>query len=79
MQKYNILIIIANIINKGLLQGVYPNLWKLETVTPVPKSYPPEELSQLRKISGLFNFSKITDKILGEYLAKDMTATKDIS
>ena len=36
-----------------------------------------EELSQLRKISGLVNFSKITDKVLAEYLAEDMGLTRD--
>ena len=70
---------LANIINEGLIQGVYPKLWKFETITPAPKVYPAEELSQLRKISGLLNFSKITDKILAEYLAEDMAPTRDKS
>ena len=53
---------LANIINECFLQGVYPDLWKLETVTPAPKVHPVEQLSQLRKISGLLNFSKVTKK-----------------
>ena len=60
-----------------MIQGVYPKLWKIEIVTPVPKVYPAEKLSQLRKISGLVNFSKITDKILAEYLASDMALAGD--
>ena len=70
---------LANIVNEGFLQGVYPNLWKLETVTPAPKVYPAEELSQLRKISGLLNFSKIADKIVAEFLIEDMAETRDKS
>ena len=70
---------LANIINESLIQGVYPKLWKVETVTPVPKLYPAEKLTDLRKISGLINFSKITDKILAEYLAEDMVMTRDSS
>ena len=49
--------------------------WKFETITPAPTVYPVEELSQLRKISGLLNFSKIMDKILAE----DMAMTRDRS
>ena len=46
-------------------------------MTPVPKVYPPENLSDLRKISGLFNLSKITDKIIAEIIAEDMSSTRD--
>jgi hypothetical protein len=48
-----------------------------ESVTPAPKMFPPEKLKDLRKISGLLNFSKITDKIIGEYLIEDMADTRD--
>ena len=43
---------IAHIVNYCFSQGIYPNLWKLEFVTPVPKIFPPEKISDLRKISG---------------------------
>ena len=52
-------------------------MWKLEHVTPVPKVFPPEQLKDLRKISGLLNFSKITDKIVGEYIIEDMKPSRD--
>ena len=57
--------------------GVYPNLYKLENVTPVPKIFPPENLKDLRKISGLFNFSKIMDKVIGELMIEDMSPKRD--
>ena len=59
--------------------GIYPNLWKIENVTPVPKVFPPEKLKDLRKISGLLNFSKITDKAIAELLADDMSKKRDKS
>ena len=70
---------LSNIINESLLQGVYPKIWKMEVVTPVPKVHPAEKLTQLRKISGLVNFSKVTDKIIAEYLAEDMASSRDMS
>ena len=70
---------LAHFVNFCLKAGVYPNLFKLESVTPVPKVFPPEKLKDLRKISGLLNFSKITDKIIGELLIEDMSATRDPS
>ena len=59
--------------------GEYPNLWKLETVTPVPKKYPPETPEQLRKISGTLNFSKIFEKFLAEAIVLDMAPNSDPS
>ena len=40
---------------------------------------PPEKLKDLRKISGLLNFSKITDKILAEFISEDMKHSRDKS
>ena len=47
---------LSHLINSCMSTGTYPNLWKVETVTPVPKIFPPEQLKDLRKISGLINF-----------------------
>ena len=68
---------LSHIISFCMKNGVYPNLWKIESVTPVPKSFPAEKLKDLRKISGLLNCSKITDKIIGEMVIKDMKPTRD--
>ena len=70
---------LAHIINSCFTLGQYPAIWKVEHVTPVPKVLPPEKLKDLRKISGLLNFSKITDKILAQYIAEDMEHTRDKS
>ena len=63
---------LAHLINHCFSQGTYPKLWKMEFVTPVPKVFPPEKIKDLRKISGLMNFSKITDKVIAEYISEDI-------
>ena len=68
---------LCHIINSCLQDGVYPEIWKCEIITPVPKVQPPEKMEHLRKIAGLMNFSKVMDKILAEYLIKDMAPTCD--
>ena len=68
---------LAHILNFGLNIGQYPLIWKFETITPVPKVYPPESISQLRKISGLKNFAKICHSFLGEFITTDMLPNTD--
>ena len=70
---------LTHMVNSCLSGGIYPNLWKVENVTPVPKVFPPEKLKDLRKISGLLNFSKITDKVIADLLAEDMFEKRDKS
>ena len=70
---------LSHIISFCIKEGTYPNLWKLETVTPVPKIFPPEKIKDLRKISGLINCSKVADKIIGEMIAEDMEPSRDPS
>ena len=68
---------LAHILNFGLSIGQYPLIWKFETITPVPKVYPPESINQVRKISGLKNFAKICDSFLGEFITTDMLPNTD--
>ena len=70
---------ISHLVSSCLSVGLYPNLWKVEYVTPVPKIYPPEKLKDLRKISGLLNLSKIADKAIAELLTEDMKEKRDKS
>ena len=69
----------ADILNCMVRRGEFPDIWKLEMVTPVPKVYPPASVNDLMKISGLKNFSKIAEKILGNFLILDMSETRDPS
>ena len=60
---------LADVLNCMVSKGEYPHLWKLEMVTPVAKVQPPASVSDLRKISGLKNFSKIGVSV-NHYLIK---------
>ena len=70
---------LADIYKRCCKYGEYPNIWKFETVTPVPKKYPPEKPNDLRKISGTLNFSKIFEKFLAEAIISDMASSSDPS
>ena len=70
---------LTDIINCMSKRGEFPHIWKIETVTPAPKVYPPENVNDLRKIAGLKNFSKIAEKILGDFMLSDMAKTRDPS
>ena len=70
---------LSDIINTMVQLGQYPSIWKIESVTPVPKVYPPQTMDDLRKIAGLKNLSKITEKIISEWMISDMSELRDKS
>ena len=70
---------LANIINSSIKQGVWPQTWKTETVTPVPKVFPPKLLKNLRSISGLTSFNKVQEKLISEIIISDMKENMDPS
>ena len=70
---------LSNILNCMVSRGEFPYIWKLEMVTPAAKVHPPASVSDLRKISGLKNFSKIAEKRLGKFIIEDMSNKRDPS
>ena len=70
---------LTNIINSSISQGKYPQIYKYEISTPVPKVHPTESTDQLRNISGLLNFDKIMEKLIAELMISDMKANLDPS
>ena len=70
---------ITNLINASLRQGVWPDIFKLEIVTPVPKQIPTKNLDQLRNISGLLNLDKIAEKLISKIIISDMRKKLDPS
>ena len=68
---------LTDILNTSVGRGEYPKIYKFEVSTPVPKSHPTEKLTQLRNISGLFNFDKVMEKLLAEMMIADMAAKMD--
>ena len=70
---------LTDIINTSVGRGEYPQIYKFEISTPVPKVYPTEKTTQLRNISGLFNFDKVMEKLLAELMIADMADKMDPS
>ena len=62
----------SDILNTIVKLGQWPNLYKKETVTPIPKKFPPNTLNDLRNITGLLTFDKIAEKIISELMISDM-------
>ena len=69
----------SHIMNTMFKNGEFPLLWKHEIQTPIPKTYPPTQISDLRNISGLMNLEKVAEKILAEMIISDTKANIDIS
>ena len=69
---------LTSIINDSLTQSVYPTLWKQEWVTPAPKISNPQVISDLRKISGTSDFSKLYEGYLKEWIMEDVSEKIDI-
>ena len=65
--------------NTSIRRGEYPQIYKFEVCTPVPKCYPPKDTSQIRNISGLLNFDKQMEKLISELIISDMSLKIDPS
>ena len=70
---------VANVINASILQGSWPEILKLEIVTPVPKKFPPKTIDEMRNISGLLNLDNISEKIISKLMVSDMRKQIDPS
>ena len=47
---------LTNVINESFKSGQWPDIFKLEAVTPIPKLHPTISIKDLQNISGLNNF-----------------------
>ena len=70
---------LTDIINTSICRGKYPDIYKFEISTPVPKVYPVSKLSQLRNISNFLSFDKIFEQLLAELIICDMEDKMDPS
>ena len=57
----------------------YPEIYKFEVCTPVPKVHPTQSTAQLRNISGLLNFDRVFEKLIAQLIVGDMEAKLDPS
>ena len=69
---------VTDIINASLRDGEYPQLWKYEYVTPVPKVTHPKTMKDLRKISSTSDFSKVFESFLKDCIMEDISPNIDI-
>ena len=67
------------IINNCIQQGVWPEIFKSEIVTPVPKVPNPKSIDDLRNISGLMNLNKVMEKLVCPLVVDDMKSSLDKS
>ena len=70
---------LSDIYIRAIQFGEYPEIYKIEIVTPVPKVFPPQTTKDLRKIAGTPNFSRIFEKFLAEVMVEDMKGSRDPS
>ena len=70
---------VADVINSSIRQGIWPNIYKLEIVTPVPKVYPQKTIDDLRNISSLLNLDKVAEKLISKLIISDMKSKLDPS
>ena len=70
---------VTNVINAAIKQGCWPDILKLEMVTPVPKKFPPKTIEEMRNISGLLNMDKIAETVISRMMISDMRKHLDPS
>ena len=68
---------LCDIINKCVSQGKWPDMYKVEAITPIPKKFPPLDVNMLRPISLLYHFEKIMENLIGELMIEDMKCKMD--
>ena len=66
---------LTDIINLCLLHGSFPEFWRREWVTPVPKIAYPMEITDLRKIASTSDYPKIFEKFIMEWVLSDKSST----
>ena len=70
---------LTDIINTCLKEQIFPEAWKLEIVTPIPKIQYPHNYSDLRKISCTSDYSKLFESVLKEFILKDINSNLPLS
>ena len=70
---------LVNIYNTCLNQGIFPNIWKQELVTPVPKMEYPKEIKDTRKISCLSDYCKVFEGFLKKWILDDISKSESFS
>ena len=70
---------LCNIVNNCISKGQWPQMYKIEAITPIPKKFPPTDVSQLRPISLLYFFERTMESLIGDIMINDMKSSIDPS
>ena len=70
---------VHDIINQSIITGKWATIYKKEIITPIPKTFPPDSINQLRPIASLMNLNKIQERAIVEILISDMEKHLDPS
>ena len=70
---------LCDVINSSIKLGQWSKLYKKESITPVPKVFPPQSPDELRNISGLLLFNKIAEGLIAELMISDISGQLDPS
>ena len=63
---------LTDVLNTSMCRGEYPDIYKFEVCTPVPKVHLTQNTAKLRNISGLLNFDRVYKKLIGKLIVSDM-------
>ena len=69
----------TTLINKCIKEGIWPDIFKYEVVTPIPKVFPPKRIEDVRNITGLLTLNKVAEKCVAQMIISDMKAKLDPS
>ena len=68
---------LADIYNTCLSQNIYPDIWKLEHVTPIGKLPHVKKMSDIRKIAITSEYSKLLESFIKDWILKDISQNLD--
>lgn len=66
----HVLPILCNIVNDSLRMSVYPEMWKIGIITPIPKKEGSDNLNNLRPITILPFLSKLLERVVCKQLVQ---------
>ena len=69
--SYELCVPLCHIINTAFKQGIFPQIWKLAEIVPIPKSSPPV-VSDLRPIALTSYFAKTAESFIVKWLLEDI-------
>ena len=70
---------LTDIINTSLIRAEYPDIYKYELQTPIPKVIPCQSVDSLRNISQLLICDSVMESLIAKLMISDMSPNYDVS